>query len=612
MTSALGTNGSTRAWRKIRAGYELALEQAGSVPCAICGTTIRPGDRWVLGHVNDRALGGGDDALQYECQPCSSTGGAHLGNDIKAAARELVAQGRRSSGAGGAPKHAGLSASLSAGPLPSQVGEDAPVFDPASLVGVPWLVDLLDKPEDAAWPRHMTPVHPEAVGSYGWSLIEWGRSSQKLEPRWWQTLALVRILEHRANGSLCWPEVVMSCSRRSGKSVVVRMLALWRLVFAPAMFEEMQLIVHSASTLKVAKEPMRYAGLLWARNQDHLKVYTNNNNYAIEDTEGGHRWIVVPPDATAGLDTCMGIVDEAWKCDPQVVDDDLEPSLMERVSPQLLLVSTAHRRATSLMRGRISGALAGQDADRSLLLLWAAAPDAEPGDEDAWRAASPYWSPARHDAITRAYDKALRGEVDPEADDPDPMEGFKAQYLNQWRVKKIKLPGNPAVDEDDWLARGVYEPGEGGRVLAVEAAFGDGVCLATAELLPDGRVGVSVEEFGTGPAAAQRATELLSSELSVWDFLAGKSLTRDPEFEGAEPVQGRSRQMVEDLRALVRDDVLVHDRSPVLMQQVEELRVKESRGEVQVVSSGRIDGVKAAVWAALRARELASAEPDIY
>ena len=33
------------------------------------------------------------------------------------------------------------------------------------------------------------------------------------------------------------------------------------------------------------------------------------------------------------------------------------------------------------------------------------------------------------------FDKALRGEADPELDDPDPLAGFESQYLNRWQLR---------------------------------------------------------------------------------------------------------------------------------------------------------------------------------
>ena len=74
MSSALNGDGSSRAWRKLRAAY------AATLPCACwrCGEMIEAGSPWHLGHVVDRAAGGGDERLAPEHASCSSRAGARL------------------------------------------------------------------------------------------------------------------------------------------------------------------------------------------------------------------------------------------------------------------------------------------------------------------------------------------------------------------------------------------------------------------------------------------------------------------------------------------------------------------------------------------------------
>jgi hypothetical protein len=459
----------------------------------------------------------------------------------------------------------------------------------------PWLSEYAVVPASASPPLAMTPPHEEAVGSYGPALVAWAAETQGVRVRWWQGLAICRILEHRDDGSLCWEEVVLSCSRRSGKSVIVRLLALWRMHFAPALFGETQLIVHSATTLRVAKEPMRYAST-WAAQQDHLSVYTNNNNYAIEDRVDGHRWVVLPVDKTAGLDTCMGVLDEAWSCKPEIVDDDLEPSLLERVSPQLLLVSTAHRRATSLMRGRISGALAGEGGDRVLLLFWGAPPDAEPGDPATWRAASPHWTPERERYLRRKYRKAQRGEQDEEFDDPDPMQGFIAQYLNVWRLnERAPIPGDAVVAPEAWAELVAEVPDRVPDAVAVEAWFADGVSVARA--WREGVVSVTDHLDLADAAAAVRATGFARP------VIVGASLVSDPALHGirARPGQGRSAAAATELGRLAADGV-GHDGGEHLTEQLVAVRILRGPDGGRLTSKGRVDAVKAAAWALGAAR----------
>src|SRR6476646_4728439 len=111
-----------------------------------------------------------------------------------------------------------------------------------------WLKPYLKVPKDASAPLAMSPVHPEAVGSYGPAAVEWVASTLGIELRWWQQLAVVRQLEFRGDGSLCWSDVVESASRRVGKSVRLRSMALWRLAEGPALFAAPQLAIHTGRT----------------------------------------------------------------------------------------------------------------------------------------------------------------------------------------------------------------------------------------------------------------------------------------------------------------------------------------------------------------------------
>jgi len=97
-------------------------------------------------------------------------------------------------------------------------------------------------------------------------------------------------------------------------------------------------------------------------------------------------------------------VDEAWRIDPKVVSEALEPTLSERKWSQLGLISTAHSRPTALM---IDRRLAAIDDPSVLLMEWSAAPGCELDDIDEWRLASPHWHPKRESLIRRALTRAL-------------------------------------------------------------------------------------------------------------------------------------------------------------------------------------------------------------
>ena len=138
-------------------------------------------------------------------------------------------------------------------------------WDPNVLARTPWLLPLLEVPDDAAVPLMMTPVPADAVGTYGWDAVEWiereltDNSGRPLSLRWWQRLSLVRQLEHREDGSLCLRTKVESAPRRAGKSVGLRGGALWRMEHGRALFGEVQTIVHTGSDMAICREIQKQA-----------------------------------------------------------------------------------------------------------------------------------------------------------------------------------------------------------------------------------------------------------------------------------------------------------------------------------------------------------------
>jgi hypothetical protein len=245
---------------------------------------------------------------------------------------------------------------------------------PDGCVLAAWLRICAKVPADAALPLAMSGRHPRAVGSYGAECIEWARREMGITLRWWQALAVTRQLEHDADGALVWREIVESGPRRIGKSVRLRVTALWRLTHAER-FLEPQLAMLVSKDLAVGKEIHR-GSWRWAEAKG-WGVLRLNGGQEVE-TPAGDRWLLRAPNAAYGYDVGYGQVDESWGVDPQAITDGLEPALLERHSPQLHLTSTAHVRASSLMRRRLTGALRDADPD-VLLLLWGAFPGADVG-----------------------------------------------------------------------------------------------------------------------------------------------------------------------------------------------------------------------------------------
>lgn len=351
-----------------------------------------------------------------------------------------------------------------------------------------WAKHLLDIPEDSAAPLAMSGPHPLAVGSYGSDLVDWsrkeglswGRSGGWKPPRWWQELAIIRQYEHDAQGCLVWRDVLETGPRRIGKSVRLRQSAVWRTAHSE-LIGEPQLSMLVSKDLMIGKEIHAKS---WAWAEKHgwtVQRRAGGQEIRVAEDEDSDRWILRAPDGAYGYDVGYGQVDEAWDIKPDVITDGIEPALLERLWPQLHMTSTAHVKASSLMRGRLMNALRDLSAD-TLLLFWGAHPDADMNDPVTWRASSPHWSADRERLVTEKFKAAKAGERDPQVDDPDPLRGWAAQYLNVWpfllmaggskvlpkwgelsapvRVGKPTGLGVAADPDGTWLSFGAVIPGD--------------------------------------------------------------------------------------------------------------------------------------------------------
>ena len=410
--------------------------------------------------------------------------------------------------------------------------------------------------------------------------------------RWWQRLSMVRTLEHREDGSLCWRKEINSAPRRSGKSVKIKVHACWRLEHGQALFGEVQTAIHTGSDMAICREIQRGA---WRWAEGRAWTVTRGNGKEAIETPTEDRWLVRAQDAVYGYDVCLGMVDEAWDVKPDTLSEGLEPAALERSSPQILITSTAHRRATSMMRSELTAAMSLEDPE-TLLLLWAAPLDADPSDPAVWRAASPHWTEDRRKMIAAKYRKALSGQDDPEFDDPDPMKGFEAQYLNKWRIREPKQIGRPVVDSEVWRRMSAPVPDAPPDVVAVEAWYDRGVSVAQAWDTDDGVV-VSVSDCPDIPAAVA----LVAASGCRGQVIAGASVADHPAWDDegvtVEAQSGSVRQVAAELAQAIKERSFRHGRSGVLTEQVLAMRVADGVDGVRVVSKERADAVKAAVWA---------------
>jgi len=466
---------------------------------------------------------------------------------------------------------------------------------------VPWLARLRQVPAGAVWPRLMTVPHPAATASLGRDFAAFAEARSGRALRWWQTLVAARLLEVDDDGRLVWPAALLSMSRQLGKSWLLRELCLWR-IHQGDRFGEPQDVLHTGKDLAVCKEVQRSARI-WAKaHNETYRVREVNGQEEIELLADGSRWMLRAKEATYGYSVSMAAADEAWKVRPSSIEEGLTPTMTERVSPQLLLISTAHRAASSLMIGRRQAALAALESGEGDLLMEWSAPEGTPIDDRAgWRAASPHWTPARETLIAQQLAAMAAGEID-DPEEPDPVASFRSQWLNQWPRRPLPPTGNTELllPAGLWLSLAETVSSSGPLWLAVEDDAGYGAAVAAVGRLPDGRL--EVDGWCCADwAKAMADVAALAALRPLRGLWVGASLMhRVPTGlgTGAKPAgTAQTKIGLATLRDLAVAGSLAHDNTADLDAALAIARVRETPSGLVLVQAGPIHLIKALVWA---------------
>jgi hypothetical protein len=467
---------------------------------------------------------------------------------------------------------------------------------------VPWLRGLRQPPADAAWPRLMSVPHRRAVGSLGPEFVRSAEERSGRSLRWWQRLAATRMLEIDDQDRLVWETVLLSMPRQLGKSWLLRELCLWR-IHQGGRFGEPQDVLHTGKDLAVCKEVQRPARV-WAKARPEFKVREVNGQEEIELLEDGSRWMLRAKEAVYGYSVSLAAADEAWKVRASSIEEGLEPTMVEREQPQLLLVSTAHRLSTTLMLGRRKLALEGLElGEGELLIEWSAPLEADLDDVSVWRHASAHWSGRREHTIRKQLEAARSGTLeDPE--EPDPVASFRAQWLNQWprRVTEPSGGTEALLPAGLWADRAEAGVASTGPIwVALEDDYGLGAAVAAVGKLPDGRLEVDAwacPDWDTAVVELQR----LAGHRPVKQLLVGASLI-DRVPAGTAPVPSaaggtQTRTGLALLRDLAVGGQLVHDVTTFeLDEALTVAQVREAPTGLFLIARGPTHLIRALVWA---------------
>jgi hypothetical protein len=198
----------------------------------------------------------------------------------------------------------------------------------------------------------------------------------------------------------------------------------------------------------------------------------------------------------------------------------------------------------------------------------------------------------------------IQGEgADPE--EPDPEQSFRAQWLNQWPVRKVEQ--SDAVQ--DLLSAGLWasltEPdlnGGGPVFVAIEDDHGLGAAVACVAVLHDGRFeldGWLREDWDSAICDLER----LAESREIRELHVGASLLDRLPVGGMLPtaspaVAAQARPGLALLRDLAASGRVVHDQTTGELDAAFRVaQVRETLTGLQLVPRGPTHLVKAAAWA---------------
>jgi hypothetical protein len=539
--------------------------------CEHCGAPANVADHQPPLSLHEHVEASGCCVLVPSCTPCSRRQGG------------VLAQFRRAA---------------STVPMMFEEPEGIPADDP--VWGVPWLDDLREVPEDSVWPRYATAPHPGATGSYGSEVERSARRRGGVALRWWQRLFARLLLQHDDAGELVFLSALLSTARQSGKTVGLREVGWWRL-HSGELFGETQNVLHTARNFAPARNTL--APVLDSVDEELYATRRMTNLLQLTRLEDLSIWVAIALTAAYSRTSSLSIVDESWDVSVADVEEGIEPTLAEPASSQLLLASTAHRRATGLMLGRRSVLLGSlREPTTSMILEWSAPRVADIADPATWRMASPHWSIRRERRVADALERAQRGESD-DPRGPDPIESFRNQWLNQWPLPSAARDrtGEVFLSVEEWAERVTSSKVYVDYVMAVEVAAGETTFgVVGAGITADGTIVLSAETFGTRPALFEA---LQASMVGVSTVLVGANMYHWPQIQELQATVV-SRGGTETLLALpllrlgVREGDVLHIPDEQLDAQVEELRVRSTTGNrLGISSKSRNDLVRCAAWA---------------
>ena len=299
-----------------------------------------------------------------------------------------------------------------------------------------WLSCVLVRSEI---PRLFTPparnLTPET--SHGFEVVSFAEDVLGVQLMPWQRWLLIHGLELAADGTFRFRTLLVMCARQNGKTVLLQILALWRIYV-----DRSPLVIGTAQNLSLAEESWDGAVSMAEGVPDLAAEVAHvsrvNGAKQLRLTTGQRYGVTTASRRGArGLSSDLVLLDELREHRDYEAWGAITKTTMARPSPQIVGFSNAGDAGSIVLADLRAKALAafGETSSSLGLFEWSAPDDCEIDDPEAWAGANP----ALGHRMTVA---AIRGALET---DPDTV--FRTEVLCQWVTA-----GDAAIPAGVWAS----------------------------------------------------------------------------------------------------------------------------------------------------------------
>jgi len=350
----------------------------------------------------------------------------------------------------------------------------------------------------------------------------------------WQKQVLDIGLELLDDGTPAFREVIVTCPRQVGKTVLTLSWELHRCI----MWGGAENVAYTAQTGHDAREKLLQDQLPMLESKTAPireaieRIHRASGSEGVTFSNGSRLFILNSgEDAGHGKVCSLAIIDEAFADFDDRREQSLLPAMITKKDAQIVVISTAGTERSAFLRRKIDlgrAAVANGENEGVAYFEWSADPDADPADPETWKSCIPSLGVTIDERSLRHSQKTM------------PPAQFARAFLNLWSASDERVL--PAAL---WNAANSPDVAPEGRLVVAVDVNPDRTSASIAVADADGRVELVDQAAGVGWVVARVVG--LAKEWDADVFLdsygpAG-SLAAEIEAEGVTVTAYTTREM---------------------------------------------------------------------